>query len=80
MAQGVIELKGAKGIDHVMEHNIQYFLDRFYISRISIRFGRFGRYLLLTPKKRNALEISQFIVARSVQIHSLNVPDVLSIL
>jgi len=37
MAQGVIELKGAKGIDHVMEHNIQYFLDRFYISRISIR-------------------------------------------
>ena len=45
MAQGVIELKGAKGIDHVMEHNIQYFLDRFYISRISIRFGRVGRYL-----------------------------------
>jgi len=37
MAQGVIELKDAKGIDHVMEHNIQYFLDRFYISRISIR-------------------------------------------
>jgi len=37
MAQGVIDLKDARGIDHVMEHNIQYFLDRFYISRISIR-------------------------------------------
>ena len=37
MAQGVIDLKDAKGFDHVMEHNIQYFLDRFYINRISIR-------------------------------------------
>ena len=36
--------------------------------------------VLLTPKKRIALEESRFIVARSVQIHSLDVPAVLSVL
>ncbi|XP_061605769.1 pyruvate dehydrogenase (acetyl-transferring) kinase isozyme 2, mitochondrial-like isoform X2 [Phyllopteryx taeniolatus] len=38
MAQGVIEYKDAFGQqDTVTEHNMQYFLDRFYTSRISIR-------------------------------------------
>ncbi|XP_028267094.1 pyruvate dehydrogenase (acetyl-transferring) kinase isozyme 2, mitochondrial-like isoform X2 [Parambassis ranga] len=38
MAQGVIEYKDAFGQhDPVTDHNIQYFLDRFYTSRISIR-------------------------------------------
>uniref|UniRef100_T1JG39 Protein-serine/threonine kinase n=1 Tax=Strigamia maritima TaxID=126957 RepID=T1JG39_STRMM len=37
MAQGVIELKENHEIDHITEHSIQYFLDRFYMSRISIR-------------------------------------------
>lgn len=37
MAQGVIELKESKEIDPSMELSIQYFLDRFYMSRISIR-------------------------------------------
>ncbi|XP_071357518.1 pyruvate dehydrogenase (acetyl-transferring) kinase isozyme 2, mitochondrial-like isoform X2 [Trachinotus anak] len=38
MAQGVIEYKDAFGRhDAVTDHNIQYFLDRFYTSRISIR-------------------------------------------
>ncbi|KAE8283525.1 [Pyruvate dehydrogenase (acetyl-transferring)] kinase isozyme 2, mitochondrial [Larimichthys crocea] len=38
MAQGVIEYKDAFGKqDAVTDHNIQYFLDRFYTSRISIR-------------------------------------------
>ncbi|XP_057673571.1 pyruvate dehydrogenase (acetyl-transferring) kinase isozyme 2, mitochondrial-like [Corythoichthys intestinalis] len=38
MAQGVIEYKEAFGQqDAVTDHNIQYFLDRFYTSRISIR-------------------------------------------
>lgn len=38
MAQGVIEFKDAFGQhDPVTDHNIQYFLDRFYTSRISIR-------------------------------------------
>ncbi|GAB1609376.1 pyruvate dehydrogenase (acetyl-transferring) kinase, mitochondrial-like isoform X2 [Argonauta hians] len=37
MAQGVIELKDSHGIDTNTETRIQYFLDRFYMSRISIR-------------------------------------------
>lgn len=38
MAQGVIEYKDAFGQqDAVTDHNIQYFLDRFYTSRMSIR-------------------------------------------
>ncbi|XP_072019788.1 LOW QUALITY PROTEIN: pyruvate dehydrogenase (acetyl-transferring) kinase isozyme 2, mitochondrial-like [Amphiura filiformis] len=37
MAQGVLEMKESYGIDSHEEHNIQYFLDRFYMSRISIR-------------------------------------------
>uniref|UniRef100_A0A8C4DQ73 Protein-serine/threonine kinase n=1 Tax=Dicentrarchus labrax TaxID=13489 RepID=A0A8C4DQ73_DICLA len=38
MAQGIIEYKDAFGQhDTVTDHNIQYFLDRFYTSRISIR-------------------------------------------
>lgn len=35
--QGILELKEAHGIDHNAENRIQYFLDRFYMSRISIR-------------------------------------------
>ncbi|XP_012697320.2 pyruvate dehydrogenase (acetyl-transferring) kinase isozyme 2, mitochondrial-like [Clupea harengus] len=37
MAQGIIEYKDAFGPDPVTSQNIQYFLDRFYMSRISIR-------------------------------------------
>ncbi|CAB0006037.1 unnamed protein product [Nesidiocoris tenuis] len=37
MAQGVMELKDSYKIDAQTEHSIQYFLDRFYMSRISIR-------------------------------------------
>nr|CAI5860040.1 unnamed protein product [Callosobruchus analis] len=37
MAQGVLELKESQDVDHHTEHSIQYFLDRFYMSRISIR-------------------------------------------
>lgn len=37
MAQGVLEYKEAFGVDPVTNQNVQYFLDRFYMSRISIR-------------------------------------------
>ncbi|NWS43207.1 PDK1 kinase, partial [Probosciger aterrimus] len=37
MAQGAIEYKESFGIDPVTSQNVQYFLDRFYMSRISIR-------------------------------------------
>lgn len=37
MAQGVIELKESHQVDLATKTSIQYFLDRFYMSRISIR-------------------------------------------
>lgn len=37
MAQGIIEYKEAFPQDTLTNQNIQYFLDRFYMSRISIR-------------------------------------------
>lgn len=37
MAQGMIELKELHEPDPKTEHSIQYFLDRFYMNRISIR-------------------------------------------
>ncbi|XP_076241186.1 pyruvate dehydrogenase kinase [Calliopsis andreniformis] len=37
IAQGVLELKESHDVDAQTENNIQYFLDRFLMSRISIR-------------------------------------------
>lgn len=37
MAQGVLELKESHDVENNTENSIQYFLDRFYMSRISIR-------------------------------------------
>ncbi|KAJ3592208.1 hypothetical protein NHX12_007336 [Muraenolepis orangiensis] len=37
MAQGLVEYKEAYGTDPTVSQNVQYFLDRFYMSRISIR-------------------------------------------
>jgi pyruvate dehydrogenase kinase 2/3/4 len=37
MAQGIMELKESHQVDQTTERSIQYFLDRFYMSRISIR-------------------------------------------
>ncbi|KAJ8273336.1 hypothetical protein GJAV_G00100460 [Gymnothorax javanicus] len=37
MAQGVVEYKEAFGVDPVTSQNVQYFLNRFYMSRISTR-------------------------------------------
>ncbi|XP_072174005.1 pyruvate dehydrogenase (acetyl-transferring) kinase isozyme 2, mitochondrial-like [Diadema setosum] len=37
MAQGVLEMRESYKVDQHEENNIQYFLDRFYISRIGIR-------------------------------------------
>ncbi|XP_023661501.1 pyruvate dehydrogenase (acetyl-transferring) kinase isozyme 1, mitochondrial-like [Paramormyrops kingsleyae] len=37
MAEGVVEYKEAHGMDPVTSQNVQYFLDRFFMSRISIR-------------------------------------------
>ncbi|MEQ2206604.1 hypothetical protein XENOCAPTIV_000535 [Xenoophorus captivus] len=37
MAQGLVEYRETYGTDPVVSQNVQYFLDRFYMSRISIR-------------------------------------------
>jgi pyruvate dehydrogenase kinase 2/3/4 len=37
MAQGVIEVKESHAVDSATENSIQYFLDRFYMSRMSTR-------------------------------------------
>ena len=37
MAQGVLELKESHSVDKQTDMAIQYFLDRFYMSRISMR-------------------------------------------
>ena len=37
MAQGVLELKETHAVDNQTDMHIQYFLDRFYMSRISIK-------------------------------------------
>ncbi|ETE60485.1 [Pyruvate dehydrogenase [lipoamide]] kinase isozyme 4, mitochondrial, partial [Ophiophagus hannah] len=37
MAQGVLEYRDSSKMDPCINHNIQYFLDRFYMNRISIR-------------------------------------------
>lgn len=48
MAQGVLEYKEAFGVDPVTNQNVQYFLDRFYTSRISTRMlmNQHSEYLL----------------------------------
>lgn len=38
MAQGVLELKDMHDIDKQTEASIQYFLDRFYMSRIRYNY------------------------------------------
>ncbi|KAJ3648421.1 hypothetical protein Zmor_020226 [Zophobas morio] len=54
MAQGVLELKDSHDVDHQTEHSIQYFLDRFYMSRISIRMLINQHTLLFGGQLENA--------------------------
>ncbi|CCD61725.1 putative [pyruvate dehydrogenase (acetyl-transferring)] kinase, mitochondrial [Caenorhabditis elegans] len=56
MAEGLIELRESDGVDIASEKGIQYFLDRFYINRISIRMLQnqhlvvFGNVLPESPR------------------------------
>ncbi|XP_033849605.3 pyruvate dehydrogenase kinase, isozyme 4 [Acipenser ruthenus] len=52
MAQGVIEYKESFGVDLVTNQNVQYFLDRFYMSRISIRM-LINQHTLIFEGSRN---------------------------
>lgn len=49
MAQGVLELKDSHSVDIQTENSIQYFLDRFYMSRISIRMLLNQHTMLFEP-------------------------------
>jgi len=50
MAQGVLELRDSHTVDNKTEMAIQYFLDRFYMSRISIRMLIHQHTLLFEPE------------------------------
>ncbi|XP_052004687.1 pyruvate dehydrogenase (acetyl-transferring) kinase isozyme 1, mitochondrial [Xyrauchen texanus] len=52
MAQGVVEYKETYGTDPITSQNMQYFLDRFYMSRISIRMLLNQHTLLFGGKVR----------------------------
>jgi len=49
MAQGVLELKDSQSVDNQTDTAIQYFLDRFYMSRISMRMLIHQHTLLFEP-------------------------------
>lgn len=51
MAMGILQLQEAYGIDAKTEQNIQYFLDRFLMSRISIRM-LINQHLLMFAEKK----------------------------
>ncbi|XP_058156621.1 pyruvate dehydrogenase (acetyl-transferring) kinase isozyme 1, mitochondrial isoform X1 [Dasypus novemcinctus] len=54
MAQGVIEYKESFGVDPVTSQNVQYFLDRFFMSRISIRMLLNQHSLLFGGKSKGS--------------------------
>lgn len=56
MAQGVVEYKETYGTDPITSQNMQYFLDRFYMSRISIRM------LLNQHSETHTLLVLSFII------------------
>lgn len=68
MAQGVVEYKETYGTDPVVSQNVQYFLDRFYMSRISIR-------MLLNQHSQSVL--LTFITVSLCPLHTLCFPPAL---
>ncbi|CAH0404354.1 unnamed protein product [Chilo suppressalis] len=58
MAQGVLELKESHEVDVGTENSIQYFLDRFYMSRISIRMLINQHTLLFGEEQTTARQAS----------------------
>uniref|UniRef100_A0A8D0RAQ8 Protein-serine/threonine kinase n=1 Tax=Sus scrofa TaxID=9823 RepID=A0A8D0RAQ8_PIG len=61
MAQGVVEYKESFGVDPVTSQNVQYFLDRFYMSRISIRMLLNQHSLLFGGKGKGSLSHQKHI-------------------
>ncbi|MEQ2202416.1 hypothetical protein XENOCAPTIV_029435 [Xenoophorus captivus] len=61
MAQGVLEFKEAFGVDPVTNQNVQYFLDRFYMSRISTRMlmNQHSHYMYTTAPSPVHVDMSR---------------------
>ncbi|XP_063069478.1 pyruvate dehydrogenase (acetyl-transferring) kinase isozyme 1, mitochondrial [Engraulis encrasicolus] len=59
MAQGVVEYKETYGTDPIISQNMQYFLDRFYMSRISIRMLLNQHTMLFGDKVENPAHPNQ---------------------
>uniref|UniRef100_A0A7N4P2S1 Protein-serine/threonine kinase n=1 Tax=Sarcophilus harrisii TaxID=9305 RepID=A0A7N4P2S1_SARHA len=51
MAQGIIEYKDSGAVDPVTNQNLQYFLDRFYMNRISTRMLMNQHILIFSDSK-----------------------------
>ena len=68
MAHGVLELKDSHDVDMQMENSIQYFLDRFYMSRISIR-------MLINqhskPFKNHLKNMSEYVILKDWVVVSI---------
>ncbi|MGH0120373.1 UNVERIFIED_CONTAM: hypothetical protein FKN15_039176 [Acipenser sinensis] len=88
MAQGVVEYKECYGTDPVSSQNVQYFLDRFYMSRISIRmllnqhtllFGGKVKVNPAHPKQIGSIDPSCNVVEviKDLSIHSRYIDDVI---
>lgn len=91
MAQGVLELKDVRGglVEPSMELSIQYFLDRLYMSRISIRMlinqhskfylfcdALFCFSILSNEKKKQAIDVNSLtIISISVAILFGEIPQ-----
>jgi len=69
MAEGLMELKFSHGVDVTAEKNLQYFLDRFYINRISIRMliqqhtQLFGNVIPESPRHIGCIDPAMDVVA-----------------
>jgi len=60
LAQAVLELKDSHAIDVQTENSIQYFLDRFYMSRISTRL-LVNQHATLFGKEEDQLNVSNIV-------------------
>ncbi|GAA6093931.1 pyruvate dehydrogenase kinase, isozyme 3b isoform X1 [Tachysurus ichikawai] len=68
MAQGVIEYKETFGFDPFISSNVQYFLDRFYTSRISFRMLINQHTLLFIEVVRDAYETAKMLCEKYYMI------------
>uniref|UniRef100_A0AAQ6AKL0 Protein-serine/threonine kinase n=1 Tax=Amphiprion ocellaris TaxID=80972 RepID=A0AAQ6AKL0_AMPOC len=78
MAQGVVEYKETYGTDPVVSQNVQYFLDRFYMSRISIRMLLNQHKFTVSLMKTSHLMVDAYENARNLcDRYYMNSPELI---